>query len=194
MSNVKPLIALGLTAAGTALVANFQVAEPTPITVAAAPTTSSASGSTTGAAATSTHATTATTGTASATVATPTPTQATTSTGSTGTATTAATSSGAYADGTYTGAAVNEPWGTFEVQVTVSGGEITAVNLVSAPTDRHSSSINSYAVPQLTEEALAAQSSEIDMVSGATWTSQSYVTSLQAALDDAAASTARSAG
>jgi uncharacterized protein with FMN-binding domain len=40
-------------------------------------------------------------------------------------------------------------------------------------------------VPTLTQSAIAAQSAKIDMVSGATWTSQSYVTSLQAALDQA---------
>jgi uncharacterized protein with FMN-binding domain len=105
----------------------------------------------------------------------------------------AKTSSAQYADGTYTGSAVNEPWGSFEVRATISNGELTAVNLIASPSDRHSSSINSQAVPLLTQEALSAQSADIDMISGATWTSQSYMTSLQSALDDAAAAQQQSA-
>jgi uncharacterized protein with FMN-binding domain len=181
-SNIKPLVALGLTAVGAALVVNFKVAEPT--TVAAVPTsTTSSAGSTT------TQATASQTSSAQATTA---PTTSTSTSASSGSS--SSSSSASYADGSYTGTAVNEPWGTFQVQVTVSGGQVTAVTLVSAPTDRHSSSINSYAVPQLTQEALAAQSAQIDMVSGATWTSQSYITSLQAALDDAAAAQQQTAG
>ena len=65
----------------------------------------------------------------------------------------------------------------------ISGGKITNVVLVQSPSDGHSRQINSRAVPTLTQSAIAAQSAKIDMVSGATWTSQSYVTSLQAALD-----------
>jgi uncharacterized protein with FMN-binding domain len=91
-----------------------------------------------------------------------------------------------YADGTWTGAEVDEPWGPFEVQVVISGGTITSVSVVESPGDRHSSRINSVAVPLLNESTLARQGANIDMVSGATWTSDSYATSLQAALDQAA--------
>lgn len=97
------------------------------------------------------------------------------------------TSAGQYADGTWLGAAVAEPWGTFQVQAVVSGGQLTDVVVVSAPGDGHSSRINSSSIPVLTSQALAAQSASVDAISGATWTSQSYATSLQAALDDAAA-------
>jgi uncharacterized protein with FMN-binding domain len=195
-SNAKPLIALGLTAVGTVLVANFQVSEPE-ITFAAVSTDATAPTSQTAAAPQSTTSSTesATTGTTTSTTtarvaATAKPTPAPTET-----TTTAPTGSGAtYADGTYAGAAVNEPWGTFEVQVTISGGQITDVSLAAAPRDRHSSSINSQAVPILTEEAIAAQSANIDMLSGATWTSQSYITSLQAALDGALAAEPQLAG
>ena len=93
----------------------------------------------------------------------------------------------AYQDGTWTGSAVREPWGTFQVQVTISGGVITNVEVVSEPPDGHSQRINSRAIPLLTQSAVDAQDANIDMVSGATWTSDSYATSLQAALDDAAA-------
>src|SRR5262249_20283626 len=78
-----------------------------------------------------------------------TPTQQTTSTGS------------AYADGTYAGSAIDEPWGEFQVQVTISGGEITDVSVVSEPSDGHSGRINSIAVPILNQAAIAAQSSTI---------------------------------
>jgi uncharacterized protein with FMN-binding domain len=91
-----------------------------------------------------------------------------------------------YADGTWTGAEVSEPWGPFEVQVVVSGGKITSVNVVESPGDRHSSRINNVAVPLLNQSTLANQSANVDFVSGATWTSDSYATSLQAALDKAA--------
>lgn len=109
-------------------------------------------------------------------------------TGSTGVA-----SGATYADGTWTGAPVREPWGTFEVEAVVTNGKITDVVLVAAPSDGHSSRINNRAVPRLTASAIAVQSADVDMVGGATWTSQSYATSLQAALDDAKAA-AQAAG
>ena len=59
--------------------------------------------------------------------------------------------------------------------------------LVAAPQDGHSSRINEEAVPVLTQAAVAAQGASVDMVSGATWTSRSYATSLQGALDQARA-------
>jgi uncharacterized protein with FMN-binding domain len=195
-SNVKPLIALGLTAVGTVLVANFQVSEPA-ITVADVGTDATPSTSATAAPQSTTSSTeSATTGTTTSTTtarvgstATPTPTAAPTET-----TTTTPGSGTTYTDGTYAGAAVNEPWGTFEVQVTISGGQIADVQLVASPRDRHSSAINSQAVPMLTEEVIAAQSANIDMLSGATWTSQSYITSLQAALDGALAAELQPAG
>jgi uncharacterized protein with FMN-binding domain len=107
---------------------------------------------------------------------------ATPSTGTTGVA-----AGATYADGTWPGAAVREPWGTFEIEAVVTNGRITDVILVASPTDGRSSRINSRAVPTLTASAIATQSANVDMVSGATWTSQSYATSLQAALDDARA-------
>jgi len=84
---------------------------------------------------------------------------------------------------------VSEPWGPFQVQVVVSGGKITNVSVVESPGDRHSSRINNVAVPLLTQSTLATQADNADMVSGATWTSDSYATSLQSALDRAARST-----
>ena len=77
-------------------------------------------------------------------------------------------------------------WGPVQVQATISGGRIADVIALRVPdgTSRDQE-INSYAVPRLREEVLAAQSARIDAVTGATVTSDGYVTSLQAALDSA---------
>jgi uncharacterized protein with FMN-binding domain len=93
----------------------------------------------------------------------------------------------AVVDGTVvTGPAVDTRWGPVQVQVTVSGGRIAGVEVVEYPTgNRRDRQINAYAVPQLVAETLDAQSADIDMVSGATVTSEGYVGSLQAALDEA---------
>jgi uncharacterized protein with FMN-binding domain len=45
--------------------------------------------------------------------------------------------------------------------------------------------INAYAVPELNQEAVTAGRATIDVVSGATYTSNGYITSLQSALDQA---------
>ena len=70
--------------------------------------------------------------------------------------------------------------------VVVSGGQVTDVKTLQSPTaERRSQQINNRALPVLRQEAVAAQSAEIDSVSGATITSDAYATSLQAALDAA---------
>jgi uncharacterized protein with FMN-binding domain len=171
-STIKSIAALALTGAGSALVLGFQTTDVassgrTTLTSAAAgvipqPAPSSTSGLVG-------SATTTDGGTATAAPA-------------TGTAVTAA-----YADGTWTGQAVEEPWGPFQVQVVVSNGSIVNVKVVESPADRHSSRINTQAVPILTEATVASQAATVDVVSGATWTSESYAASLQSALDEAAA-------
>jgi uncharacterized protein with FMN-binding domain len=182
--NAKPLIALALTGAGSALVVAFQVPEAPLVAVTSAASSTSTTAVVSHAAATATATATATRGATSRAVTTPTPEPTETATP---TPTKTATSSSLYADGTYTGEAEQEPWGTFQVEVTISGGRVTDVSVVSAPTDGHSNRINTIAVPILTESVLSAQSTNVDLVSGATWTSDSYLTSLQAALDRAAA-------
>jgi uncharacterized protein with FMN-binding domain len=77
-------------------------------------------------------------------------------------------------------------WGPVQVQVTIAGGKITDVKTLQQPNGNfRDQEINSYAVPQLREEVLSAQSANIDTVSGATVTSNGYISSLQAALDAA---------
>jgi uncharacterized protein with FMN-binding domain len=87
--------------------------------------------------------------------------------------------------GTYTGQSVSTPYGDVQVQIAVSNGTITDIVALSYPTGRESTQINAYAIPILRQEALAAQTASINMVSGATWTSQSYISSLQSAIDTA---------
>jgi uncharacterized protein with FMN-binding domain len=87
---------------------------------------------------------------------------------------------------TVTGDTVQTRWGPVQVRVTVKNGKITDVTAVAYPSDNpKDQEINSYAIPQLRREALAAQSAQIDSVSGATYTSDGYKQSLQSALDSA---------
>ncbi|WP_217637192.1 FMN-binding protein [Geodermatophilus telluris] len=98
----------------------------------------------------------------------------------------AGTTTGTDGATTVTGPAVDTRYGPVQVQVTVSGGVITDVEVVEYPDgDRRDQQINSRAVPQLVQETLDAQSADVDMVSGATYTSEGYAESLQAALDEA---------
>jgi uncharacterized protein with FMN-binding domain len=89
--------------------------------------------------------------------------------------------------GTYmvTGPVEPTPHGRVQVRVTVAGGRIADVTALQLPTGGRSTEINQAAVPVLRQEALVAQSADIDAVSGATNTSAGYVHSLQAALDAA---------
>ncbi|MGW4810811.1 FMN-binding protein [Kitasatospora cineracea] len=100
---------------------------------------------------------------------------------------TGAADGGAAAGGagqTLTGSAVNTRYGPVQVKVTMAGGRISKIDVVQYPTrDRRDQEINSSAIPQLNQEALAAQSADIDVVSGATYTSDGYTRSLQSALD-----------
>jgi uncharacterized protein with FMN-binding domain len=88
--------------------------------------------------------------------------------------------------GTVTGAAADTRWGPVQVRVTLASGKITAVDVIEQPdSNGRDQEINADAVPQLVSETIQAQSAQIDMVSGATYTSDGYVTSLQSALDQA---------
>lgn len=110
------------------------------------------------------------------------------STGSSGSAGSSSSASGSNssASGTFTGDSVDTRWGPVQVQITVSSGKITAVQAVVYPTDNpRDVEINNQALPILADEAVKAQSSQIDTVSGATVTSDGYISSLQSAIDKA---------
>ncbi|MGN6324544.1 FMN-binding protein [Pseudolysinimonas sp.] len=90
-------------------------------------------------------------------------------------------------DGSYTGKSVQTQYGEIQVAVTVSGGKITDVTTPTLQAyDGRSQRINSQAAPMLKQEVLQAQSAKVSMISGATYTSEGYLTSLQSALDQAA--------
>jgi uncharacterized protein with FMN-binding domain len=81
--------------------------------------------------------------------------------------------------------AFNE-YGTVQVRVTLDGNTITGITALQMPYEHtRSAYISQQAEPYLQQEALQAQSAQIDVVSGATYTSQSYAQSLQSALDRA---------
>lgn len=89
-------------------------------------------------------------------------------------------------DGTFTGPLEQSPFGTVQVSVTVTGGKLTDVKTAQlTETDGHSQRIDDYAVPILRSSVLSAQSAKVNSVSGATYTSDAYLQSLQAALDKA---------
>ena len=94
--------------------------------------------------------------------------------------------SGSAASKTYDGDTVQTRWGPVQVRITVVDGKITASEAIVYPNGNHEDEqINSFALPVLNQEAVSAQSASIDMVSGATVTSEGYLSSLQSAIDQA---------
>ena len=86
----------------------------------------------------------------------------------------------------YVGDAITTRYGIVQVKVTVAGGRITNVGFVQLSAfDDHSAQINQAAAPILLQETISAQSARVDSVSGATYTSDGYVQSLQSALTSA---------
>ena len=85
---------------------------------------------------------------------------------------------------TAVGPQVNYSWGTLSVSVTVSGTKVTKVGIASLDDygNPRSQSIDQYSIPQLEQQAVAAQSANIQGVSGASYTSAGFKQSLQAAL------------
>jgi uncharacterized protein with FMN-binding domain len=112
------------------------------------------------------------------------------STNSTATTSGSGGSSGGSTEGTTTtGQVAQTRWGPVQVQITTdASGTITDVEVVEYPSGNgEDQRINAYALPELVQETLDAQSADIDMVSGATVTSEGYLQSLQSALDQASA-------
>jgi uncharacterized protein with FMN-binding domain len=87
---------------------------------------------------------------------------------------------------TVTGPSADTRWGPVQVQITVDGSTITDVTVPVYPSGNgRDQQINAYALPILISDTLDAQSADIDMITGATVTSEGYVQSLQGALDRA---------
>lgn len=94
---------------------------------------------------------------------------------------------GQYKDGQYTGERVDAFYGWVQVQAIIQNGQISDVKFLQYPNDRRTSvRINSIAMPYLTSEAVQAQSANVDIISGATLTSEAFAQSLQTALQNAA--------
>jgi len=159
----RVLAAAALTVAGLAALLGFKTRD---LSAAESPTTTAgATGNTTTSAATTT--------TSSAG-----PTTTTTGSGST----TTSTAGTVQADGP----TVGTPYGPVQVSVVITDGQLVDVVALQLPGgNRESDQINAYAEPRLREMALQAQSAQIDVVSGATFTSRAYAESLQGALDAA---------
>lgn len=91
-----------------------------------------------------------------------------------------------YRDGNYIGNPIDAFYGNIQVQATISNGRITNIQFLQYPNDRSTSiEINSQADPMLAREAIAAQSANVDIISGATDSSQAFIQSLQSALNKA---------
>ncbi|MEU7007529.1 FMN-binding protein [Streptomyces sp. NPDC046332] len=103
--------------------------------------------------------------------------------------TTSATSGGGSGGSTtrsVTGATISTQYGPVQVKITLNGDTITGATAVQSPSSTpRSREISSTAIPTLNQRTLAAQSANIDSVSGATYTSTGYRQSLQSALDKA---------
>ena len=158
----RALPAIAATAGGLVLLANFQSSpEPTGLALSSsAPAT-----------------------TASLATAPPDPTPSTTSATVVSTTTTTTTTT---PGNVITGPVAHNKWGDVQVRVTLSAGRIEDVQAVRLPGDNsHSVALSREAAPRLRTEVLRAQSADVDLVSGATLTSESYLASLQGALDTA---------
>ena len=90
------------------------------------------------------------------------------------------------AAGSYTGSDIQTIFGDVQVKVVVSGGKITDVQPLHLPYDRaRSALISQYAEPMLRQETIQVQGYRIDVVSGATYTSEAWAESVAAALRQA---------
>jgi uncharacterized protein with FMN-binding domain len=96
------------------------------------------------------------------------------------------TKSGQYTDGTYTGPQIDAQFGLVQVQAVIQNGKIADVQVLQYPSDRRTSvRINNVALPWLKQEVIQSQTANVDLVTGATLTSEAYEMSLQSALDQA---------
>ncbi|MGX1473240.1 UNVERIFIED_CONTAM: uncharacterized protein with FMN-binding domain [Streptomyces canus] len=92
---------------------------------------------------------------------------------------------GAAAGGAVTGDVVQTQYGPVQVRITVSGNKITKAEAVQAPKGGESDAKTALSIPKLTQDTLAKQTSQVDTVSGATYTSEGYKKALQSAIDKA---------
>lgn len=95
-------------------------------------------------------------------------------------------SAGSYKDGTYTGQTADAFYGTVQVAATIQNGALTSIQFPKYPSDPgHTIMMSRYALPRLAREAIVAQNANVQVVSGATQTSQAFMQSLASALTEA---------
>ena len=91
-----------------------------------------------------------------------------------------------YRDGSFTGPVTDAYYGQMQVKANILGGRLVSVDVLKFPADRRTSrSINDRALPRLQSEVIKAQSTRVDIVSGATLSSKAYLRSLNTALGQA---------
>lgn len=91
-----------------------------------------------------------------------------------------------YKNGEYTGDVADAFYGNVQVKATIQNGKISDVQFLQYPNDRQTSlRISNEAMPFLKSEAIQVQNSQVDIVSGATQTSEAFRVSLKSALDKA---------
>jgi uncharacterized protein with FMN-binding domain len=96
---------------------------------------------------------------------------------------------GRYHDGNFAGPATNTYYGPVQVQAHIQNGRLVSVDVPRYPADRRASQrINNQALPLLEREVISAQSARVNIISGATLTSEAYLRSLDAALHQAESS------
>ncbi len=89
-------------------------------------------------------------------------------------------------DGIYTGNVADAFYGNLQVQAAIQNGKITDITFLQFPNSPgHTSEVSTIALPQLKQEAITSQKAAVDIVSGATQTSEAFRQSLQSALDKA---------
>ncbi|MGU3409012.1 FMN-binding protein [Microbacterium sp. M1A1_1b] len=166
------MVAGGIVSSAAVLVIGWQLGAQPAVTTPVQPSTSSGSSTSNGSSASGSG--TSSGGTSSGS-------------GTSGGTSSGGTSSGSStASGTFTGTTAQTRYGPVQVQITVAGGKITEVTALQLTNDGgRSVAISQQAAPILRQEALQAQSAKIQAVSGATYTSDGYVTSLQSAIDQA---------
>ncbi len=93
---------------------------------------------------------------------------------------------GAYRDGTFDGPAIDYKYGTAQIQVVVEGGAIVDVNSLQLPTQKgYTKRVTDFFISDVGARVIADQDWKLSTISGATFTTKAYATSIQAALDQA---------
>jgi len=100
-----------------------------------------------------------------------------------------AAANGHYRDGSYTGPETDAYYGLMRIQAIVQGGHLVSIKVLEYPSDRRTSvAINRQALPMLRDEVIAAQSANVDIITGATLSSRAFIESLGGALNQASSS------